>query len=67
VSRGTRQEVLVRSLIEALCLTLRKNMETKTRQKNKLMKMNKVLKRVEDLWIKYPIQLEGHEAKKVLT
>ena len=66
MSRATRQEVLIRSLIEGLCLTLRKNLETKTRQKTKLLKIGKVMDSVRELWTRYPIQLEGTEGKRVL-
>ncbi len=66
MSRATCQEVLIRSLIEGLCLTLQKHLETKTRQKNKLMKIGKVLNCVEELWVRYPMQLEGKQGKRVL-
>jgi hypothetical protein len=65
MSRATRQEVLIRSLIEGLCLTLQKHLNTKTRQKTKLLKISKVMDSVEELWSIYPIQLEGSEGKRV--
>lgn len=65
MSRGTRQEVLIRSLIEALCLTLEKHYRGQTRQKPKLQAVEAIQTSVEKLWKTYPIELNLREANRV--
>ena len=65
MSRGTRQETLIRSLIEALCLTMEKHYQGQTRQKPKLQAVAAIQASVERLWKAYPIQLNLREANRV--
>ena len=62
MSRGTRQETLIRSLIEGLCLTLEKHYQGQTRQKPKLQAVEAIKASIEDLWKAYPIKLSRREA-----
>lgn len=65
MSRGTRQETLIRSLIEALCLTLEKHYRGQTRQKPKLQAVAAIQSSIERLWKAYPMQLNLREANRV--
>jgi hypothetical protein len=65
MSQGTRQETLIRSLIEALCLTLEKYYQGQARQKPKLQAVDAIKASVEKLWKTYPIQLNLREANRV--
>lgn len=65
MSRGTRQETLIRSLIEGLCLTLEKHYQGQLRQKPKLQAVATIQASVEKLWKIYPIQLNLREANRV--
>lgn len=65
MSRGTRQETLIRSLIEALCLTLEKHYRGQARQKPKLQAVAAIQASIEKLWKAYPIELHLREANRV--
>jgi len=65
MSRGTRQETLIRSLIEGLCLTLEKHYQGQPRQKPKLQAVNSIMEDLWTFWRVYPITLGRPEACRV--
>jgi len=67
MSRGTRQETLIRSLIEGLCLTLEKHYQGQTRQKPKLQAVAAIKANVEQLWKAYPLRLARYEGIRVIA
>jgi hypothetical protein len=67
MSRGTRQETLIRSLIEGLCLTLEKHYQGQTRQKPKLQAVAAIQANIEELWKAYPLSLARREAVRVVS
>lgn len=66
MSRATRQEVLIRSLIEALCLTLKAKLLGQPRQKVKVVAVDQVLATIEALAYYCPLELEAREGEKVV-
>lgn len=67
MSRGTRQETLIRSLIEGLCLMLEKHYQGQTRQKPKLQAVEAIKASIEDLWKAYPMELSRRESARVVA
>lgn len=67
MSRGTRQEVLIRSLIEALCLTLKTKLAGQPRQKPKVAAIGAIMDTIEGLSHYCPIDLEPREAQRVVA
>lgn len=65
MSRGSRQEVLIRSLMEGLCLTLEKCYHDKPRQKAKLLAIHGIMKDLMELWRTRPIPLTRKEADRI--
>lgn len=66
MSRATRQEVLIRSLIEALCLTLKAKLLGQPRQKGKVVAIDQVLTTIEALAFYCPLELEEREGQRVV-
>lgn len=66
MSRATRQEVLIRSFIEALCLTLKDKLKDQPRQKPKVEACGAILGYLEGLIDYNPLTLEPREAAKVM-
>jgi hypothetical protein len=65
MSQGSRQEVLIRSLMEGLCLTLTKHYGGQLRQKPKLQAIEVVYEDLMGLWRIYPIELSMKETSRV--
>lgn len=66
MSRATRQEVLIRSLIEALCLTIRDKLQGQPRQKPKVEAVGAILGTIEELSTTFPLRLNPRGARKVV-
>jgi hypothetical protein len=67
MSAGSRQEVLIRALIEALCLCLKGKLEGQPRQRPKVEAAERVEGVLEALWNEFPIDLTQGERRGVVT
>lgn len=67
MSAGSRQEVLIRALIEALCLCLKGKLEGQPRQRPKVEAAERVERVLEALWNEFPIDLTQGERRGVVA